>query len=229
MAGSAPRWPALLSLAVHELRSPATVVSGYVKMLLHGHGGSLTDVQRDALDQVQRSCDRMVELLAVTSDLARLEGGRADLASDRMDLGDLLNEAAAAVVAASRLGFRLAVTVPRHPCVVTADRVRLARAVAALATLVARAEDAETVYAAGERVGGDAVITVSTDSRPVSPAVLRQLGPLDDLTGGLGLAIPLARFVVESAGGRLAALASLASTAHGAVIVLPVTRPGPQA
>ena len=38
-----PRWPKLLSLAVHEFRSPLTVVSGYIRMLLTERAGPVPD------------------------------------------------------------------------------------------------------------------------------------------------------------------------------------------
>ena len=38
-----PLFPQAMSLAVHELRTPVTVVSGYLRMLLREQGGPLSD------------------------------------------------------------------------------------------------------------------------------------------------------------------------------------------
>ena len=229
MADSAHQWPALLSLAVHELRSPATVISGYIKMLLRGHGGTLTATQREALQQAEQSCDRFVELLAGMSDFARLHGGRATLASDRVDLSVLLSEAAASVAARAR-----PVVSVGGPAAADRGRPwwrigpRLARAIAAIAAMIARADDVETVVAAGELVGDRVVITLSSAPERVTPATLEHLGPFNEFTGGLGLSLPLARFVVESAGGQLHALVTPGASGHRAAIVLPASSPDPQ-
>ncbi|MGH3117468.1 MAG: histidine kinase dimerization/phospho-acceptor domain-containing protein, partial [Gaiellales bacterium] len=42
-------WPRLLSLAVHELRTPATVVGGYLRMVLKDRAGPLSEDQRRLL------------------------------------------------------------------------------------------------------------------------------------------------------------------------------------
>ena len=41
----------LLSLAVHEFRTPVAVVSGYLRMLLRHFGGNLTEQQRKLLQE----------------------------------------------------------------------------------------------------------------------------------------------------------------------------------
>lgn len=225
MSDSAPQWPALLSLAVHELRSPATVISGYVKMLLRGHGGTLTTAQREALLQAEQSCERVVDLLAEMSDLSRLNGGRAALASDRVDVAMLLSDAAAAVRPEPGLTFRLALMPPQAPCPVVVDRARRARAIAALAAMVARADEVDTVVATGERIGDRAVITVSSAPDRVTAGTLDRLGQFDDLAGGLGLSLPLARLVVESAGGQVHTLSAAGTSERCAAIVLPVAAP----
>ena len=84
------------------------------------------------------------------SDFARLRGGRAALASDRVDLSVLLSEAAASVEPVpGAVAIALAVLPPQTSATVAADRARLARAIAAVAAMIARADDIETVVAAG--------------------------------------------------------------------------------
>ncbi len=69
--------PRLLSLAVHEFRTPVTVVAGYLRMLLREQGGPLTDKQRKMLEEADRSCTRLGALVAEMSDLGKLESGDA--------------------------------------------------------------------------------------------------------------------------------------------------------
>ena len=48
-----PKWPRLLSLSVHEFRTPITVVAGYIRMLLKDRAGALTDQQRRLLEEAE--------------------------------------------------------------------------------------------------------------------------------------------------------------------------------
>jgi CHASE1-domain containing sensor protein len=50
----------LLSLASHQLRTPATVVKQYVGMLLQGYGGKLSDQQLSMLDNAYSSNERQL-------------------------------------------------------------------------------------------------------------------------------------------------------------------------
>jgi len=49
-------YPKLISLAVHELRAPASVVGGYLRMLQRDTESPLTDRQRQIVDQAEKSC-----------------------------------------------------------------------------------------------------------------------------------------------------------------------------
>ena len=59
-----PRWPKVLSLAVHEFRTPMTVVAGYIRMLLKDRAGPLTEPQRRLLEEAEKSCGRLSALLS---------------------------------------------------------------------------------------------------------------------------------------------------------------------
>jgi signal transduction histidine kinase len=71
-----PRWPKVLSLSVHEFRTPMTVVAGYIRMLLKDRAGPLNEQQRKLLEEAEKSCARLSALLVEVSDLSALEAGR---------------------------------------------------------------------------------------------------------------------------------------------------------
>ncbi|HEY3886625.1 MAG TPA: histidine kinase dimerization/phospho-acceptor domain-containing protein, partial [Vicinamibacterales bacterium] len=81
-----PRWPNLLSLSVHELRTPMTVVSGYIRMLLKDRAGPLSEPQRKLLQEAEKSCGRLSELLSEASELVQLEDGRAVVGRQQVDV-----------------------------------------------------------------------------------------------------------------------------------------------
>ena len=52
-------FPRAMSLAVHELRTPVTVVAGYLRMLIREQGGPLNEKQKKMLEEAERSCARI--------------------------------------------------------------------------------------------------------------------------------------------------------------------------
>src|SRR5213593_1291671 len=88
-----PRWPKILSLTVHEFRTPMTVVAGYIRMLLKDRAGPLTDPQRRLLEEAEKSCARLTALLTEVSDLSSLEAGTAPFNRQAADLNRSLRDA----------------------------------------------------------------------------------------------------------------------------------------
>src|SRR5437867_520692 len=87
------RWPRLLSLSVHEFRTPLSVVAGYISMLLTNRAGALTQAQRKLLEEAQKSCVRLTEILKELSDLGNIEDGKAPLTTRKADLRAILRSA----------------------------------------------------------------------------------------------------------------------------------------
>src|SRR6476646_685013 len=92
-----PRWPKVLSLSVHEFRTPMTVVSGYIRMLLKDRAGALNDQQRRLLEEAEKACGRLTALVAEMSDLSNLEAGTAPFNKSAVDLRATLREAVASL------------------------------------------------------------------------------------------------------------------------------------
>src|ERR671913_107650 len=90
-----PKWHRLLSLSVHEFRTPMTVVAGYIRMLLKDRAGPVSDQQRRLLEEAEKSCVRLSALLAEMSDVAALEAGTAPFNRSSVDLRALLRDAVA--------------------------------------------------------------------------------------------------------------------------------------
>src|SRR4051794_37088534 len=92
-----PNWSKLLSLAAHELRSPLTVVGGYIRMLLKESAGPLTDQQRRLLEEAEKSYGRLTELVGEVSALGHLEAGDAPFNRGDLDARALLSDVIASL------------------------------------------------------------------------------------------------------------------------------------
>lgn len=80
----------LLSLASHQLRTPATVVKQYVGMLLQGYVGTLTRQQKTMLESAYESNERQLEIINQLLYVARLDAGRIKLKKEPTELGKLI-------------------------------------------------------------------------------------------------------------------------------------------
>jgi signal transduction histidine kinase len=82
----------LLSLASHQLRTPATGVKQYLGMVLQGFAGDVTDLQRTYLERAYASNDRQLHIINDILHLAKLEAGRIVLAEHEFSIADMVKE-----------------------------------------------------------------------------------------------------------------------------------------
>jgi len=224
------QYPPLLSLAVHELRTPASVVGGYLRMLQRDVGDPLSERQRKMIDEAEKSCARLVALIAELSDISKLDAGLAPLARLPLDVFSLVAEVAEHVHEAKDRDVRLEVRGDGGAPAV-GDAARLRSAFDAIFRAILREKGGPCTVIADRRRSTDAtkpgaVVVVAEDGY-VQTAYDSTPGAFDEKRGGLGLALPLARRVIEGHGGRIwspAATGDDDQMARGAAIVwLPVT------
>ena len=82
-----------VATASHELRSPLTSIKGFVE-LLHRSGEHLTPRQREFVDIILRSTDRLVELVSDLLDVARIEADSVEISRRPIDIGEAVREVA---------------------------------------------------------------------------------------------------------------------------------------
>ena len=196
----------LLALAVHELRTPATVIGGCLR-LLRAIEALPGDRREQLMSQAERNYERLVDLLAEASDLWRLDAGEATFNRQPLPLDRVLRRAAEAVMSGpASPGTRADVRHGRSPLVV-ADPTRLERAMAALIASVGRqSPEGATVTITTAAVGssdGRVRIVIGAPEGEADPATLE---PIDEFGSGLGLSVPIARRVIEADGGTVGRL-----------------------
>jgi signal transduction histidine kinase len=227
-------FPRAMSLAVHELRTPVTVVAGYLRMLLREQGGPLTAKQRKMLEEAERSCGRIGALVGEMSELGKLQGGEIALARQPIDLAAVLAELARAMHDGADRGVRVEARVPAQPVMVTGDRARLSTAMRALIHAAVRERGDPGVIVVECRVAADtnppsAVVAIGDEA--AIDALLAAGGALspafDEWRGGLGLALPVGRRVIERQGGAVWSADGDRARA-GSAFRLPLSREGEQ-
>lgn len=202
-------YPKLLSLAVHELRTPASVVGGYLRMVLRDTESPLSERQRKMLEEAEKSVTRMVALIGELSDVGKIDAGLAPFARQEFDLFPALLEVASNMHEAEDREVRFEARGDQSGAPVTGDNARIQTAFQSIFKAILREQPSTCTVVALRRIetiGGvrSAVVVIAEEST-VQAAYESPAGPFDDKRGGLGLLLPIARRVIEGHGGQLTA------------------------
>lgn len=193
--------PQVLSVLVHELRSPLGVIQGYVRLLQRQHGEG--DPDAPLLAAILEQTARISALGRQSTDLARISSRKIE-GGGRVCLSTLCAE-----MLAHGAGNALSANITPalgEQAVLTADSAALALACSALADLtfregsgapvtvtVTEGDDADrvTLLITGKEPERMAVAGAATDDRPGPHPV-----PFD--RGGQGLALVMASYVFDA-------------------------------
>jgi signal transduction histidine kinase len=209
-ATPAPKKDPLLSLGVHEFRTPVTVIAGYLRMLLSGRTGSLTDGQRKMLEEMEKSTTRLSALIAEMSELSTLEAGGATFNRGVVDLGAVVEGEIASLSALIDRDIAVTLQNDAPGAGVHGDPVRLRAAINSL--LIAHRRELVTsdelrVVIERVREGGAAMLRVTIggadridDLRQVP---VDQLTAFEEFRGGVGFTLPIARRIIAAHDGQL--------------------------
>jgi signal transduction histidine kinase len=200
-------YPPLLSLAVHEFRTPASVVGGYLRMLQKDQDPPMSDRQRRMIDEAEKSCARLVAIVAELSDIGKLDSGIVKLGQQPVELFSLVEKVAELVHEAKERDVQLKLMGPSEQANITGDAGRLHTAFDAIFRAILREKPGPTTVVAERRFdtrdGQSTALLIVADEGRVQEAYEREPAAFDDKRGGMGLALPLARRVIEGHGGRI--------------------------
>jgi signal transduction histidine kinase len=84
-----------ISLASHQLRTPATGVKQYIGMLLEGYCGAVTSQQRDFLEIAYESNERQLRIIDDLLKVAHVDAGKITLIKEATNLTALISEVVA--------------------------------------------------------------------------------------------------------------------------------------
>ena len=205
-----PRWSKLLSLAVHEFRTPITVVAGYIRMLLKDRAGPITEQQRKLLEEAEKSCGRLAALVAEMSDLSNLEGGTASLNRSTVDVRALVQEAVTALPPMPDREVAVELQPGTDAATVPGDATRLRAAVTSLMIALRRelvSTDRLLVRVSSAQVSDAQMVVIAMADDQQLPEVTAAdpstLPRFDEWRGGSGLSLAVARRVIAQHGGML--------------------------
>ncbi len=110
----------LTHMIIHDLRSPLTVVTGYVDILEQMASDKLSPDEVECVTAAKQGADDMGDMITTLLDVGRLEAGKMPLRLQDHDLAKIAREAADRFTPALR-GRTLHCEVPREPVTVSCD------------------------------------------------------------------------------------------------------------
>lgn len=206
-----------ISLASHQLRTPATGVKQYVNMALDGYGGKVPEKIRTFLEKANTSNERQLSIINDLLKVAQIDAGKVVLRPERIDLNDMI----ASVIHEQRSLFderqQTIEFTPKRTVVLTADPTKLRMVLenvidnaskysfagTTISVRVSKYRGMVRVQVSDQGVGID-----KSDMERIFTKFTRIDNPLSTIVGGTGLGLYWVRRVIELHGGTITVAAN---------------------
>jgi signal transduction histidine kinase len=203
----------LLNLSVHELRSPISVVNGYIRMVLKDPAATFDARHRHWLELALNSCARLTKVVEEMAEVAKVETGATTLTRAPLDLHLLLAEAVAAVTDTPEEPDRMVevvLTTDPVSAPILGDAVQLKTALTSLLLGIRREVATNGRLFVRARVGiyqgrPASWIAIADDDQieRLDAASPESLVTFDESWGGCGLTLPFARRIIDRHDGAI--------------------------
>ena len=205
-----------VSVASHEIKTPLSVIRGYVSLLIDGIYGAVNDQQKKTLESVSDQVDRLTRLVHRLLDISRFEAGGGRLELRRINVRDFLDELTGGFhVLAFQNGIDFSVNVAGDaPVNVEADADRLNEVLGNILSNAFKFTEHGGKIALDARRDGAGLAVEVRDSGVGIPAdklpkIFEKFYQVDNAaqprSAGSGLGLAIAKEIVEAHGGTITA------------------------
>lgn len=202
----------LLSLASHQLRTPATVVKQYLGILLQNYSGDITKEQRKLIKTAYDSNERQLDIANQFLNAARLGSGRIVLSYTKVSLVDLIEEV---LIDQRRIANKhkrkIAFKAPKQRFIIYADQKYLPMVFEnLLSNAIKYSKPNSIIKVKLQRLGQSAVVSVADKGVGIAKEDTAKIfdkftraSEENAPTGGTGIGLYLAKQITELHGGSI--------------------------
>ncbi|HEX8390159.1 MAG TPA: ATP-binding protein [Candidatus Saccharimonadales bacterium] len=202
-----------ISIASHQLRTPATGVKQYVGMLLEGFVGELDPAQREILKKAYNSNERQLKIVSDLLKVAQVDAGKVKLRKEPVHVGEFVGDIVAEHHAIlSDRGQTISYTPPGREQTVLLDANSVRMVIENLIDNASKySEEGSRVEVSVTGRGGMAEIHVSDEGVGIEPdaeaRVFEKFARIDNRlstkVGGTGLGLYWVRKIIDLHGGNV--------------------------
>ena len=218
-----------LDVAAHELRTPVTVLAGYLSMLQEGSFGPLPPSADDVVRLLTAKTEELNRLVDDILDVVRLDAVHVGTEPARCDVGDEVATVVEEWQPLVRRGQELRMVRPRSPVVAPVEGARVRTIVTNLVTNAIKYTPRGDIEVSVGSTPRDALVTVRDEGLGISAeeadTAFARFGRVRSSAGepGSGLGLHIARELARLNGGDIT-LAPTAGTGSTFVVNIPLTR-----
>jgi PAS domain S-box-containing protein len=204
-----------LAMVSHDLRTPLTSITGIAKLISAGAFGKVEDKPMQVLNGINKSADKLLELINDLLDIEKLEAGHMQLILEKVKLKDIVEKSMAAAPEGSKVSLEFYGDQPDIDII--ADKDRLSQALGnIICHAVLRSNGVPVRFLT--RNTAEAIEMQIIDAGPVMEEKVRnqlfdRFKDMSAMQGasveervGSGLAMPIARKIIESHSGAVSVL-----------------------
>jgi signal transduction histidine kinase len=219
-----------MTIAVHELRAPLTVIGGYVSMALEGAFGELPKPLRDVLETAQRKTEEAKTLASELLTVARLEGKVLTPRADPVSVAEAVTQALTRARPRAELVRATFKVNDLADLAMLADEALVGKILDNLLNnAMTYADHPPTIRVEARREGPQVALTIADDGIGISrqdkarlfQRFARGTDPLVAEKPGTGLGLYLSRGLAEQMGGTLQLQSTQAGKGSSFVLRLP--------
>lgn len=202
-----------ISIASHQLRTPLSVIKGYLSMILEGFYGKIPKKVRKRIEYSMESNERLIKLVDSLLDLSHMEGGRMEFNFKKISFSDLVESVYQEYKETiKKKGLKMSFKKPdKKRFYVEADEQKLRQVIANLVDNAIKYTKKGGIKIKLNKEDGNVVFSVKDSGIGIDPEEKKQLfkkfirgKKVSRLwTGGVGLGLYVARLIVEEHKGEI--------------------------